>query len=187
MKTFDILGTLALNFFLLILAAKFYQPSTFKHAIATKNTTKEYESIWQVIRVSDGDTITVRQGNDERRIRFCGIDAPESSQSEGSKAKEFLAELISDSRNQVGLTFVERDRYDRYVAEVWLNPGTDQQQFANALMILAGYAWHYSQYSSNCPHHSALISAKQTADQNGSGIWLRQNLPPWEYRRLQRQ
>ncbi|MDV2997641.1 MAG: hypothetical protein N4J56_007346 [Chroococcidiopsis sp. SAG 2025] len=33
---------------------------------------------WQVVRVSDGDTITVTQGDRKEKIRFCGVDANES-------------------------------------------------------------------------------------------------------------
>jgi endonuclease YncB( thermonuclease family) len=32
---------------------------------------------WTVASVADGDTITVRRGNERKKIRFCGIDSPE--------------------------------------------------------------------------------------------------------------
>lgn len=35
---------------------------------------------WTVTKVSDGDTITVRQTTgEELKVRFCGIDAPEKN------------------------------------------------------------------------------------------------------------
>ena len=39
--------------------------------------------LWQVKRVSDADTITVTRDGEERRIRFCGIDAPETAHKAG--------------------------------------------------------------------------------------------------------
>ena len=35
--------------------------------------------LWQVARVSYGDTITVNRADEECQIRFCGIDAPETA------------------------------------------------------------------------------------------------------------
>ncbi|PSB40547.1 hypothetical protein C7B80_33160 [Cyanosarcina cf. burmensis CCALA 770] len=40
---------------------------------------------WQVIKVADGDTITVTQGDRKEKIRFCGIDSPESKQPLGQE------------------------------------------------------------------------------------------------------
>ncbi|HEY9836155.1 MAG TPA: thermonuclease family protein [Vampirovibrionales bacterium] len=82
----------------------------------------EFSEIWEVTRVSDGDTITVQKDGEERRIRFCGIDAPESNQPGDRESKEFLAGMIRDDGDRVGLTFVEQDRYSRWVAEVWSAP-----------------------------------------------------------------
>ncbi len=47
-----------------------------------------------VVRVADGDTVTVELDNGKReRIRFEGIDAPESTQSYGRKSRENLIDL----------------------------------------------------------------------------------------------
>ena len=35
---------------------------------------------WQVVRVSDGDTIVARRGGQEERVRSACIDAPETDQ-----------------------------------------------------------------------------------------------------------
>ena len=78
--------------------------------------------IWEVVNVSDGDTITVRANGKEDRIRFCGIDAPEvshgnkSGQPLGDESRQMLRSLIGAAGNQVIVSSVERDRYGRLVA-----------------------------------------------------------------------
>ena len=45
----------------------------------------------KVIRVADGDTITVLgSGNQQHKIRIAGIDAPEKGQPYGQKSRESL-------------------------------------------------------------------------------------------------
>ena len=47
----------------------------------------------RVIGVSDGDTLTVLQGRTQTRIRLHGIDAPETGQDYGSRAKQVASDL----------------------------------------------------------------------------------------------
>ena len=62
----------------------------------TPTLISDYEPTWQpqtitgkVVGVSDGDTITVLDGsNQQHKIRLDGIDAPESNQDFGSRAKQ---------------------------------------------------------------------------------------------------
>jgi len=49
----------------------------------------------KVVGVSDGDTITAPDGNNQQiKIRLDGIDAPESHQDYGSLAKQSLSDLV---------------------------------------------------------------------------------------------
>lgn len=65
---------------------------------------------WQVVRVSDGDTITVTQGDRKEKIRFCGVDAPERKhgnqpgQPLGDESKANLQRLIDEANGQVQLS-----------------------------------------------------------------------------------
>jgi endonuclease YncB( thermonuclease family) len=40
--------------------------------------------------IYDGDTLRVVKGNEELKIRFCGIDAPEAKQELGIEARDHL-------------------------------------------------------------------------------------------------
>ena len=49
----------------------------------------------RAVSIIDGDTfILLINGNEQIKIRLDGIDAPEKSQDFGSRAKEYLSEMI---------------------------------------------------------------------------------------------
>jgi micrococcal nuclease len=142
-------------------------------------------------RVSNGDTITVVRAGEERRIRFCGIDAPETAkrgepgQPKGEESRQFVEEAIARFNGEVGIEFVEKDRYGRWVGEIWLNVGGEPPEiFLNAELVTNGLAWPYKQYWGNCPNKMTIAAAEEMANQSGAGIWLNpENMPPWEFRR----
>jgi micrococcal nuclease len=47
----------------------------------------------KVIKVADGDTLTILNGSKKTKIRLYGIDCPEKGQAFGKKAKKFTASL----------------------------------------------------------------------------------------------
>lgn len=50
----------------------------------------------KVVRVIDGDTVQVYDGATNTRIRLYGIDAPESKQAFGQKAKQAMIQLAAN-------------------------------------------------------------------------------------------
>ncbi len=138
--------------------------------------------LWQVKEgsISDGDTLRVIRGNEELKIRFCGIDAPEKAQALGIQSRDYLRSLVGFSKNQVYITPIESDRYGRTVAELFDTNGN----FLNAEMVKAGLAYHYQRYSGNCPHKQDIVVAEKTAQKSKLGVWANNNSqPPWQWRR----
>ncbi|MBE9215952.1 thermonuclease family protein [Plectonema cf. radiosum LEGE 06105] len=84
------------------------------------------------------------------KIRFCGIDAPESQQHLGNNATVYLQKLIQEAGNQVMVSQVEQDRYGRIVGEVFTLLPDGREKFLNEEMVRAGFAYHYARYSNNC-------------------------------------
>lgn len=142
---------------------------------------------WQVIRVSDGDTLTVQQNGQEKKIRLCGIDANESKQEGGQEAKAYLKKLLDQTEGRVIITLIETDRYKRTVSEVFITLKDGSEQFIQEEMLKAGMARAYPQYISSCPNKDAILKAEQIGKQNRVGIWANPNsIPPWEWRKLHR-
>jgi micrococcal nuclease len=139
--------------------------------------------ICQTTKVSDGDTINVTCDNDEKlKLRFCGIDAPESKQPLGAESKALLSKLVENK--QVIVRPMEQDRYDRTVAEVSVKVGNDEYAHnVNTEMVRAGMAYHYKQYSSNCPSREAIATAEDFAKDKKLGVWSGDYQKPWDYRR----
>ncbi|RCJ42457.1 hypothetical protein A6770_34695 [Nostoc minutum NIES-26] len=126
---------------------------------------------WTVVSVADGDTITVRQGNERKKIRFCGIDAPETKHGKapgqpfGNEAREKLRSLVALAKNQVIIIPVETDRYGRTVAEVMASVSGEwglEMSFQEE-MLKSGMAYYYKQYASKCPNHDAFAKGEEIA------------------------
>lgn len=78
-------------------------------------------SAWEgkVVGVADGDTVTVLSKNNEQiRVRLYGIDAPESAQAFGARAKQALARMVFGK--VVRVEEKDRDRYGRVVARLYV-------------------------------------------------------------------
>ena len=119
----------------------------------------------RVVRVADGDTITVLDAaNAQHKIRFHGIDAPESHQAFGQKSKQHLSHYVFGK--DVAVTWKSKDKYGRILGTVWLG-STD----INLQMLHDGYAWHYKRFDSN-PVYSAAESEARAARR---GLWIDPN------------
>ena len=92
----------------------------------------------RVVGISDGDTITVLTADKtQHRIRLWGIDAPETGQDFGSRAKQAASGLAFGKT--VKILPRDTDRYGRTVAEVILPDGRSM----NREMVRQGMAWWY--------------------------------------------
>ncbi|HVG31536.1 MAG TPA: thermonuclease family protein [Pyrinomonadaceae bacterium] len=133
----------------------------------------------RVVKVSDGDTITVLdKENRQHKIRFQGIDAPESKQDFGQVSKDNLATMIFGK--EVKVVWSKTDKYGRTVGKVLLD-GRD----INIEQIKAGLAWHYKTYEKEQPPEDRVSYAKaeQEARVARRGLWQDPNpTPPGEWR-----
>lgn len=135
-------------------------------------------SIAGVASVIDGDTIEVHG----QRIRFNGIDAPESAQrcSDtrgvdypcGRRAAEALNAFLAASR-PVRCTFVEWDRYHRFVGDCRRADGAS----VAAWMVQQGQALDWPRYS-----HGAYAAQQAKAEAAKVGLWAGAFQTPWDWR-----
>ena len=140
---------------------------------------------WQVKEGSiyDGDTLRVVRGQEELKVRFCGIDAPEKKMPMGIESRDHLRSLVDISNGEVLLVPIEKDRYGRTVAEVYVKDSRSTAINLNVQMVRDGYAWHYERYSGNCPIRDEFAIAQEAAQSEGLGIWNGNPQPPWEWRK----
>ncbi|MGL5356698.1 MAG: thermonuclease family protein [Cetobacterium sp.] len=128
----------------------------------------------KVIKVADGDTITVLKDGEKVRIRFYGVDAPEKKQEYGIKSLDVLKKMIDGETVEVNVK--DKDQYGRVVGEVFYNGKN-----LNLYMLETGNAWWYRQYSKGASDYEA---AQNSAKSKGLGLWKDSNpTPPWEFRR----
>lgn len=133
----------------------------------------------RVVSVSDGDTITVLDGERrQHKIRLNGIDAPESAQDFGQTSKKNLSGLIFDK--EVVVSWSKVDRYGRIVGTVLIGGVS-----ANLEQLKAGLAWYYRQYAGDVPAENRPLYEKAEIEARATrrGLWQQPNpQPPWEFR-----
>jgi endonuclease YncB( thermonuclease family) len=142
------------------------------------------EVFGRIIRVTDGDTVTLlRSDNTRITIRLAGIDAPESRMPYGHAAQTHLSGLVLNK--EVVAVIQKKDRYGRTVAT--LLHGT---QDINLTMVQAGMAWHYKRYAHEQPRNQAAnyAVAELVARTESRGLWQHEKpTPPWMWRKSQTQ
>ena len=127
------------------------------------------------VGVSDGDTCRVLTPDKELlRVRFWGIDAPESKQEFGQASKKALSDLIFNK--QISLDVIGKDRYGRTLAKVYVG-----KKYVDLEMVKKGMAWHYAYFAKDAKD---LAKAEKSARAKKLGLWKQSNPPPpWEWRR----
>lgn len=143
----------------------------------TPDATPEADEITgKVVGIIDGDTIDVLNADKTTtRIRFNGIDCPETGQPFGKNAKEFINDMIGGK----SVRFVEhdKDRYGRTIGDVY-----SESTLVNLELVCAGLAWHYVQYA---PDDKALAAAEAEARKAKRGLWSdARHVAPWDWRKL---
>ncbi|XP_078177621.1 putative staphylococcal-like nuclease CAN1 [Carex rostrata] len=110
------------------------------------------------------------------RIRFRGIDAPESAMPYGKEAKEELVKLVKDKICKI-YVFGD-DRYGRCVGDVYCG-----KVFIQEHMLKKGLAWHYTAYD----QRPELEMWEKEARRARVGLWAQKDPEkPWEWRKERR-
>jgi micrococcal nuclease len=132
-----------------------------------------------VTHVIDGDTIDVRIGGRDERIRLIGIDTPETKkpntpiQCYGPEASAFTAALLPvGTPVRIERDVVGRDDYGRLLGYVYLADGATNADstFVNMEIIRQGYARPLS-IAPNTVHAREFAAAANAADDEGLGLW----------------
>jgi len=71
-----------------------------------------------VVSTADGDTLTLRDGDQRITVRLAEIDAPERAMPYSQVSRRNLVRLCGEAKD-VRYERVDTDRYGRTVAHVW--------------------------------------------------------------------
>ncbi|MGJ0332515.1 thermonuclease family protein [Aliarcobacter cryaerophilus] len=133
-----------------------------------------YELVGKVVKVSDGDTVTIlTEDKAQHKIRLNDIDAPEKKQAFGNKSKDNLAKYIAGKT--VTVQYQKKDKHKRILGTIYYN-----NKDINLQQVKDGYAWVYKKYSKK----SEYYKAEKLARDKMVGLWIDKSpLEPWEFRK----
>lgn len=128
---------------------------------------------YPVTQFEDGDTLLVDMHGVEEKVRFIGVDTPETKdprkpvQCFGKAASQFTKSLIGDQpvRLEADPTNTNRDRYGRLLRYVYLPDGT----LVNLEIIKQGYGFAYVGFP--VQKLEEFKAAQTEARTNNRGLW----------------
>lgn len=121
-----------------------------------------------VTKVVDGDTIRVLLDGKEQKVRYIGVDAPESTTTQelfGKEATKFNAQLVRNQIVELYRDVSETDRYGRLLRYVVTNA-----VFVNLKLIEEGYATAVT-FPPDVACAVIFQQAERTARALGKGLW----------------
>jgi micrococcal nuclease len=127
----------------------------------------------RVVRVVDGDTIQVEVGGRREKVRYIGVDTPESVkpgtpvQCYAKRASAFNKHLLAGRRVRLVPDAEARDRYGRLLAYVYRS---SDGLFVNAALVRHGYA-HTLTIPPNVAHAGEFRRLASDARRAGRGLW----------------
>lgn len=128
---------------------------------------------YRVAQFEDGDTVTVDMAGQEERVRFIGVDTPETKdprkpvQCFGKAASDFTKQLIGSNhvKLEADPTNTNRDRYNRLLRYVYLPDG----RLVNLEIIKQGYGFAYVSFPFE--KMEQFRAAQTEAREANRGLW----------------
>ena len=132
-----------------------------------------------VVNVVDGDTIDVLLGGEERRVRYIGVDTPETVDPRrpvgcfGAEAGARNRELVDGKTVGMERDVSETDDFGRLLRYVWLggpSTGSGQAVMVNAQLVEEGYATAAA-FPPDVKYAQLFASLQVEARERDRGLW----------------
>lgn len=141
--------------------------------IPTTLLSQSQPGLYAVTEFIDGDTIAVDMNGKSAKIRFIGVDTPETHdprkavQCFGVAAASFTKNLIGSNRLRLEADPLntDTDRYGRYLRYIYLPDNT----LVNAEIIKQGYGFAYTGFPFT--KSDEFIGYQKQAREQGKGLW----------------
>ena len=132
-----------------------------------------------VTNVVDGDTIDVEIEGVEYRLRYIGIDTPETVDPRrpvgcfGPEASAYNRQLVEGRTVGLEKDVSETDDFGRLLRYVWLpaeGSASGRAEMVNAVLVREGYA-QVSTYPPDVRHQDTFLRLQGEARNAGRGLW----------------
>jgi micrococcal nuclease len=129
--------------------------------------------VGRVVRVVDGDTIHVQLGSTREKVRYIGVDTPETKDPRrpvgcfGHEASDFNQRLVGGELVRLVRDVEPRDRYGRLLAYVYR---VSDGLFVNAELARLGYAQPLT-IAPDVRFAGRFAALAREARQRGRGLW----------------
>lgn len=124
-------------------------------------------NISKVVKVIDGDTITLSSGE---TVRYIGIDTPERNDCFSSEATNENRRLVEGQEVRLEKDVSETDRYQRILRFVYVNDPNLGEVFVNDYLVRNGFAKAY-RYPPDVKFSDQFEEAENEARTNDLGLW----------------
>ena len=132
------------------------------------NTIQTHKDLVKVVKVIDGDTIELENG---QKVRYIGVNTPEtvdprkSIECYGKEASNKNKELVEGKFVRLEKDVSETDRYGRLLRYIWIN-----DTFVNEYLVREGYA-QVSTYPPDVKYEERFLDAQRIAVNEERGLW----------------
>ncbi len=129
----------------------------------------------KVVRVVDGDTIVVSYGGKQYKVRYIGIDTPETVDPSspvgwmGPEASAANTKLVAGKSVVLEKDVSETDRYGRLLRYVWVKTGVTWL-LVNLELVREGFA-SASTYPPDVKYVDVYVAAQAVAATSAFGLW----------------
>lgn len=130
----------------------------------------------QVIRVVDGDTVEVRIDDQIYKIRYIGINTPETVDPRrkvecfGKEASNENKKTVEGKKVILEKDVSETDKYGRLLRYVYLKMEDGNLLFVNDYLVREGFAYALT-YPPDVKYNERFLQAEKEAKQNNKGLW----------------
>ena len=138
------------------------------------NTSKNKIIYYEIEKIVDGDTFWIKHNDgSHEKIRFIGIDAPETKNvgkkkkhEFGNASTQFLSKTTKGRKVTLSYDVQKKDRFGRTLAYVYLDNGI----FLNDYLVKNGYAWSAT-FPPNVNYQEQFLRSERYARQHKLGLW----------------
>jgi endonuclease YncB( thermonuclease family) len=151
-----------------------YRAMIIKNTSALHFAAPSEETFYKVVKVVDGDTISVSMNGETVTVRLIGVDTPETVdprkpvQCFGKEASDKAKEVLTGAsvKLEQDETQGDKDIYNRLLRYVILEDGTNFDE----MMIKEGYGHEYT-YDTPYKYQKEFQEAENYARDNKKGLW----------------